>query len=120
MRVGSSAAAVERPVDSPLPPLISSVLNVTTITSPITEAGSTIARYLKPADFPTFTGKVSEDIDEWIAQVSAIKEYSVTNDSEILTVLPLVLRDAALRWFTNLGETRRTTLRTWGIWQHAL
>ncbi|CAF1589785.1 unnamed protein product [Didymodactylos carnosus] len=106
MRVGSSVAAVERPVDSPLPPLISSDLNVTTITSPIIEAGSRIARYLKPADFPTFTGKESEDIDEWIAQVSVIKEYSVTNDSEILTVLPLVLRDTALRWFTNLGETR--------------
>ncbi|CAF1151171.1 unnamed protein product [Didymodactylos carnosus] len=70
MRAGSSAAAVERPVDLSSPPLISSDLSITTITSPLIEVGSTIAIHLKPADFPKFTGKESEDIDEWIAQVT--------------------------------------------------
>ncbi|CAF1090105.1 unnamed protein product [Didymodactylos carnosus] len=69
MRAGSSAAAVERPVDLSSPPLISSDLSITTITSPLIEVGSTIAIHLKPADFPKFTGKESEDIDEWIAQI---------------------------------------------------
>ncbi|CAF4681543.1 unnamed protein product, partial [Didymodactylos carnosus] len=68
----------------------------------------------------TYRGRQDEDIDQWVEQVSAIKQYSHTTDGELLKILPLVFRDNALTWFTTFGETKRSTLTTWGGWKEML
>jgi hypothetical protein len=75
---------------------------------------------LKASDFPNFYGKDNEDIDEWIEKVSAIFEYSGSSDAALLQLLPSILKDNALTWFTSLGRTMRASLQTWDQWQHAL
>jgi hypothetical protein len=75
---------------------------------------------LKASDFPNFYGKVNEDIDEWIEKVSAIFEYSGSNDAALLQPLPSILKDNALTWVTSVGKSMRSSLRTWDQWQHAL
>ncbi|CAF1453980.1 unnamed protein product, partial [Didymodactylos carnosus] len=87
--------------------------DTTIIPSPVS---STI--HLKASDLPTYRGR--QDEDQWVEQVSAIKQYSHTTDGELLKILPLVFRDNALTWFTTLGETKRSTLTTWGGWKEML
>ncbi|CAF3873088.1 unnamed protein product, partial [Didymodactylos carnosus] len=69
----------------------------------------------KSIRLPPYRGRQDEDIDQWVEQ--AIKQYSHTADGELLKILPLVFRDNALTWFTTLGETKRSTLATWGGWK---
>lgn len=80
-------------------------------------SGDKDTRKIKAADLPKFSGDSSgEAIDDWIARVSAICEFSGCSDAELLRVLPLVLEKEAVTWFTNLGGRRHEMIR-WSQWQ---
>ncbi|KAJ9095928.1 hypothetical protein QFC20_006529 [Naganishia adeliensis] len=74
---------------------------------------------IKASDLPKFSGKDTEDVDQWIEKVSAIFEYSGVHDSDLLQQLPLVLQGNALTWFTQLGKGRHS-LKAWHDWQLAI
>lgn len=76
---------------------------------------------LKPNDLPKFYGHPDDqcDIDDWIEQVQAIFEYSDVSETQLLSTLPMILKDSALEWFTSLGQ-QRLTFKTWPQWQDAL
>jgi hypothetical protein len=75
---------------------------------------------IKASDLPKFYGKDHEDIDQWIEKVDAIHEYSGTSDIDLLRLLPMILQDKALSWFTQLGTEKRATLNFWKDWKEAL
>lgn len=75
---------------------------------------------LRPSDFPKYNGlNKTQDIDDWIEQVGAIYEYSQAEEFQLLQILPLLLEDTALEWFTGL-RNRRHRYPTWSAWQEAL
>lgn len=74
---------------------------------------------LKASDLPTFHGNNSDAVDDWVDQVDAIWAFAQVTEANLLAVIPLVLKDHALKWFVGLGA-QRFEMNTWALWKHAL
>jgi hypothetical protein len=93
---------------------------LSSLSLPSVATSNTHTLRLKASDFPKFGGRDNENVDDWIAKVSAIAEYSGLSDRDLLQQLPLLLINKASTWFTNLGHNQRSSLSTWKLWQDAL
>jgi hypothetical protein len=73
--------------------------------------------HLKKEDYPTFDGCVESNHVLFIKHVTQLRDLNNIPDSEILSMLPLILKGTAKGWWeheVNLGHT------TWNQWALAL
>ncbi|KIR39933.1 hypothetical protein I313_03852 [Cryptococcus deuterogattii Ram5] len=100
---------------------------------------------LKASELPKFHGRDDDDIVDWVQKISSIKrgsgatrdggveEYAAwtgvweagnnrcsTTDSDILPLLPSVLRGNAFNYYSRLSEQEHATLNTWASWAKEL
>ncbi|KAJ9109153.1 hypothetical protein QFC21_000481, partial [Naganishia friedmannii] len=75
---------------------------------------------IKPSDLPKFEGEKGEDVETWTEQLSAIFEANKCTNAEITAFSAVILKDTALKWFTQLGPKGRSQFPTWIQWQEGL
>ncbi|UOH84748.1 hypothetical protein LQV05_001561 [Cryptococcus neoformans] len=71
---------------------------------------------LKASDLPKFYGRDDDDIVYWVQKISSIKRGSQATDSDILRLLPSLLRGNAFNYYARLSEKEHTSLTTWAAW----
>ncbi|KIR69713.1 hypothetical protein I310_06566 [Cryptococcus deuterogattii CA1014] len=74
----------------------------------------------KPPNFPKFHGRDDDDIVDWVQKISSIKRGSGATNSDILRLLPSVLRGNAFNYYSRLSEQELATLNTWASWAKEL
>ncbi|MBC9706352.1 MAG: hypothetical protein H9W81_15545 [Enterococcus sp.] len=70
---------------------------------------------LRSDDLPKFYGN-KDDVETWIQTVSAIWESTGAPEATLLSILPLLLKGKASKWYVSLGKERRE-LSTWRKWK---
>ncbi|KIY55178.1 hypothetical protein I307_05461 [Cryptococcus deuterogattii 99/473] len=75
---------------------------------------------LKASELPKFHGRDDDDIVDWVQKISSIKRGSGATDSDILRLLPSVLRGNAFNYYSRLSEQEHATLNTWASWAKEL
>ncbi|OWZ49286.1 hypothetical protein C356_02440 [Cryptococcus neoformans c45] len=75
---------------------------------------------LKASDLPKFYGRDDDDIVYWVQKISSIKRSSQATDSDILRLLPSLLRGNAFNYYARLSEKEHTSLTTWAAWSKEL
>jgi hypothetical protein len=89
-------------------------------TSPAPQV-TTNSRYkVKASDVPKFKAQVGEDVDLWIAQVSAIYSQAGCSDDDLLQSLPSLFKGKAAKWFATLTKEERDSMPTWHDWKNTL
>lgn len=87
-------------------------------TSKVTKKRDDIQKIrLRADDLPKYYGN-KDDVETWIQTVSAIWESSGVPEASLLSILPLLLKGKASKWYVSLGKDRRE-LRTWKKWKAA-
>ncbi|EJD51523.1 hypothetical protein AURDEDRAFT_120840 [Auricularia subglabra TFB-10046 SS5] len=82
--------------------------------------GPTGQVYPKVRDLPKFSAKKGEDVDVWIAKLTAIYQQMRVPFDHLLANLPMLLSGEARDWITTLAPETRATYLTWDQWSDAM
>ncbi|EJD38122.1 hypothetical protein AURDEDRAFT_172880 [Auricularia subglabra TFB-10046 SS5] len=82
--------------------------------------GPTGQVYPKVRDLPKFSAKKGEDVDVWIAKLTAIYQQMRVPFDHLLANLPMLLAGEARDWITTLAPETRATYLTWDQWSDVM
>ncbi|EJD38652.1 hypothetical protein AURDEDRAFT_172282 [Auricularia subglabra TFB-10046 SS5] len=82
--------------------------------------GPTGQVYPKVRDLPKFSARKGEDVDVWIAKLTAIYQQMRVPFDHLLSNLPMLLTGEARDWITTLAPETRAAYLTWDQWSDAM